>query len=315
MPKRGRPRKGQPLFTVKIFVEYTSDSDSDNNNVQHNVNEIQLGSLRSFRRHAELDTQGTSGNQPHQDMGISQEDQDQHVDQQIGERQENVETISVDQQQDIDKQAEERHADFFVDDTNSEDDEYVNDTVIEVVNDTVIEVEEHHAESTHSDDQQQPHGEHNEYQGQENDYSHLSDSERDFMNDEDENHDYNTVFNNLKSEWILTEIDHCVSKSASEAFWKLGLKYFTKLANAAGRKKKTPIFKSIRRKMYADLLPPVQLEIGYKNKDTGEIEIVKDTITPMKKYCSTKYEKLYEIGTVKVSIKNESQKKHFFFPI
>lgn len=35
MSGRGRPRKNQPLYTVQDWIEYTSDSDSDTNNVQN----------------------------------------------------------------------------------------------------------------------------------------------------------------------------------------------------------------------------------------------------------------------------------------
>lgn len=37
MSRRGRPKKSQPLYTVQDLIEYTSDSDSDYNNVQSNV--------------------------------------------------------------------------------------------------------------------------------------------------------------------------------------------------------------------------------------------------------------------------------------
>lgn len=56
--------------------------------------------------------------------------------------------------------------------------------------------------------------------------------------------------------------------------------------------------------MYDDLVPEVSLEIGYKDKTTGEITVVKDTITPLKQFGTSKYEKLYEIGTVKVRSRN-----------
>lgn len=36
MSGRGRPRKDQPLFLIKDLIEYTSDSDSDYNNLQNN---------------------------------------------------------------------------------------------------------------------------------------------------------------------------------------------------------------------------------------------------------------------------------------
>lgn len=115
-----------------------------------------------------------------------------------------------------------------------------------------------------------------------------------------EEEDYTTVFENLKSKWLLAEIDHCVSKTASEEFWKLGLKFFPILHGALGRKKKTPQFKTIRRRMHDELVPKIELEIAYKNRSSGEIKIIKDTKTPSKQYNSASYEKLYEIGTVKV---------------
>lgn len=37
MPKKGRPRKPRLLYHVKNWIEYTSDSDSDFNNVHRNV--------------------------------------------------------------------------------------------------------------------------------------------------------------------------------------------------------------------------------------------------------------------------------------
>lgn len=49
MSKRGRPRKIQSVYSVQNWIEYTSDSDSDNNNVQQNRSyEIEEGSLQSI---------------------------------------------------------------------------------------------------------------------------------------------------------------------------------------------------------------------------------------------------------------------------
>ena len=51
MSKRGRPRKNKTLFTVRNWIEYTSDSDSDSNNIQQNVPyEITEGPLQLKRR-------------------------------------------------------------------------------------------------------------------------------------------------------------------------------------------------------------------------------------------------------------------------
>ena len=112
--------------------------------------------------------------------------------------------------------------------------------------------------------------------------------------------DYNTIFEKLKSDWMLTEIGHSVSKTASEAFWKLGLKYFTKLKSAPGNKK-TPMFKSIRNNIYKDMVPRIDLQIGFKDRTTGEVTVVNDTVTPMKRFSPSKYEKLFEIATIPVS--------------
>ena len=38
---RGRPRKNRPLYAIKDWVEYTSDSDSDCNNIHQNLEHVQ----------------------------------------------------------------------------------------------------------------------------------------------------------------------------------------------------------------------------------------------------------------------------------
>ena len=127
-----------------------------------------------------------------------------------------------------------------------------------------------------------------------------------FQNDElsennlDEFEDYETVLSELKSKWLLAEIDHSVSKCASEAFWKIGLQFFHRLHLASGRKK-TCLFNSIRRQMYKDKVPDINIEIGYKDKTSGEVVVVNETVTPIKRFPQSKYEKLYEIGTIQVS--------------
>ena len=56
--------------------------------------------------------------------------------------------------------------------------------------------------------------------------------------------------------------------------------------------------------MYKDLIPEIHIEIAYKDRASGEIVIVNDTITPLKRFPMAKFEKLYEIGTLKVSMCN-----------
>lgn len=125
------------------------------------------------------------------------------------------------------------------------------------------------------------------------------DSEPDPDDPNIEGEDYDTILEQLKSAWLLTEVKHKVSKTATDHFWRTALQFFPKLKSAHGDKK-TNQFKSYRKNMYEDLMPPISLEIGYKNRTTGIIEVVNETYTPIKRYPPSQYEKLFEIATVKV---------------
>lgn len=284
MPRRGRPRKRKSLFSVRNYIEYTSDSDSDVNNIHQNVSyEIKHGSLQSI----------ATGNQH------------QHQHQQIS-----VDAISVDEEQAI--SANDEQLQIHVD---AEVEQYISTG-------ESIPVEHDFGEYI-SEAEEQPiyvHGA-NDLEMDNNDAINIepqlliddvhdigreqisSDEEADLESINGEEEHYNDILKELKSQWLLTEIDHCVSKTASEAFWKLSLLYFSKLANAIGKKKKTPLFKSIRKNMITDLVPKVDLEIGYRNRTSGEILVVKDTTTPLKRFPLDKFEKIYEIGTMDVSSK------------
>lgn len=82
-------------------------------------------------------------------------------------------------------------------------------------------------------------------------------------------------------------------------FWRTALKLFPALKSSPGNKP-THQFKTIRNKLY-DIVPDATLEIGYKNKATGEIKVVKALSTPVSQYSPADYEKLFEIASVKVS--------------
>ena len=53
--------------------------------------------------------------------------------------------------------------------------------------------------------------------------------------------------------------------------------------------------------MYKNLLPNLDIQIAYKEKTSGDVVTVNETSTPLKRYPQSRYEKLYEIGTVQVS--------------
>lgn len=117
-------------------------------------------------------------------------------------------------------------------------------------------------------------------------------------------HSYNTILRKLANDWIVTEIQHHVSKAASDAFFELGKKWFHVLFEAKYREgvsKKTPQFVHIRRRLYDKYTPPVRMEIGYRNKESGLVEIQKDLLsTPTSKFPPSQFQKLYEIASVEV---------------
>ena len=326
MPKRGRPRKAHSLFTVKNFIEYTSDSDSDNNNVLQNVpfelespildirpeESISAATPHEFHDQGQSDAnefhdRGQSNDNEFHDRGQSDANEFHDRGQSANEQGESIAEEIEDEVESIAEQIQdegESIAEEIQDEGESIAEEIIDEgeSIAEQIQDEGESIAEEIQEQRIPEERQNTADPHDEVQVElQNDHDDLpdySDIDNEFI---DDGQDYSTIFKELKSQWMQTEILHCVSKTASEAFWKLGMVYFTKLAHAS-RKKKIPVFRTIRDKMYNDLVPPVHLEIGYKNKESGEIEIVNDTVTPVKRYSSTKYEKLYEIGTVKVNI-------------
>lgn len=72
--------------------------------------------------------------------------------------------------------------------------------------------------------------------------------------------------------------------------------------HAQGVQRKIPQFDHIRRTLAQNYSPPVHMEIAYKNKETDQVTIVKDTITPKSRFPPHRFEKMFEIATVKVNI-------------
>ena len=116
--------------------------------------------------------------------------------------------------------------------------------------------------------------------------------------------DYVTLLENFSEKWVSMELDHTVSKIASDDFWRLACEFLPKIVYARSAQnvtRKLPQFSHIRKKLYNDNVPEVTLEIGYKNKDTDEVTVVTDTITPIKQYPPNQFEKMFEIASVKVT--------------
>ena len=124
--------------------------------------------------------------------------------------------------------------------------------------------------------------------------------------------DYNTILTKLKRDWLFTELDHKVSKSCSDAFWKLALKMIPPLYESKKCQKisrKVAQFAHIRKQLYDELAPRVDLQIAYKNNSTGEITVTNDTITQVKNFPPNEFTKQYEIASVDAKEMVKVQKK------
>ena len=157
-----------------------------------------------------------------------------------------------------------------------------------------------------------PNGDDALHDGNEDQHYEMDDDIEDFVPmEEDEDDDvFENGFNNylailteLSRQWILIEVDHRVSKQASEEFWRLANDLFPKLYDAKGdRGRKIPQFCHIRRKLYEQKVPPVKMEIAYKSKETGEVTVVANvTKTPVSRFPANTHRRLYEIASVDVS--------------
>ena len=143
-----------------------------------------------------------------------------------------------------------------------------------------------------------------EYFVRENDDSNFSEDEFEdiFV---PENDDYLTILKQLSKDWLLTEIGHEVSKVCSDKFWAIAMKGMHLLYVSKERqkiKRKVPQFTQIRKKMYDDHSPKVEMQVAFKEKTTGNITVVNDSKTPLGNYPATQFKKIYEIASVDVII-------------
>ena len=116
---------------------------------------------------------------------------------------------------------------------------------------------------------------------------------------------FSYILNQFSEEWIVNETDHNVSKRASSAFWSSATKWMIPLSSAfmKEKKKKFPQLPNIRKKLVKQNVPPVSMDTGYVHKETGKLTVVSGSDrTPTLNFPRNQYEKVFEIGSVKVLI-------------
>ena len=115
---------------------------------------------------------------------------------------------------------------------------------------------------------------------------------------------YQAILHELSKKWLMIEVEHRVSKEASNEFWSTANKLFHEMYVAKGDLgKKIPQFPVLREKLYCKNTPEVRMDIAYQCKENGEITIAKDvTSAPVSRFPPCTYRKLYEIASVDVRI-------------
>ena len=104
----------------------------------------------------------------------------------------------------------------------------------------------------------------------------------------------------MSKKWLFHQLKHHVSATACNSFWELAFKYVPLVLS--NRRKKVPGFVQQRKKLYDDYCPPVHMEFTYRNKEDDTIIKYEGKTAPLKQFRNVqKYEKLYELGHVKVN--------------
>ena len=145
------------------------------------------------------------------------------------------------------------------------------------------------------------------------------------LNDEEEADDdipfpdtYEELVRQLGHLFVESTVRHNVSLAGACYLWRIAFKWIGPILGKKeqeGITRKTPQLKHLRRKILKDIVPPVNIRMAFLNLETKEIETTSSEVGPHKAYSDvTKYEKLYEITSVKIKdilkIHSQSCTKH-----
>ena len=82
-------------------------------------------------------------------------------------------------------------------------------------------------------------------------------------------------------------MNHKVSATATNEFWKIAKEFWPKLMEAKEEEqitKKKPLFQNQRKKLNNAYCPEIHMEFGYLNVNTGIVHKVQSHTTPIKDY-------------------------------
>ena len=300
-----------------VITEEHVHTDEDQENSSEVSEDVQERQEDDRENHEDVQERQEDGRESHEDIPERHDDdrnshedvQEQHAD--VPERREDdldVESMdleSVDSLEPIHDEVDLHHVDDEADldhvddeaDLDHVDDEAVLDHVDDEAVDEVLPNLENYLFPYNDEDEEEDEDLEEEEEG---DQIHGSDEE---YHDED---DYDVILTHLSKEWLKIELNHQVSKVATQTFWELGKKWFHRMFLAKQSQnisKKTPSFVHIRRKMNLNYVPPITLELAYQDKRTGEFSVVEESITPRARFPPHEYTKVWEIAHVQVTLR------------
>ena len=181
-----------------------------------------------------------------------------------------------------------------------------------------VEDLEEHEDEQHLEEEDEEEGEEEEYFEEHEDEPNLEGLEEQEQGEEEEGEEeegeeeqeeedensYHGVLSKLSKQWLCSQMTHNVSAKATNAMWDLAMEYIPRLASIKKEQnltRKTPKFIQQRRKLFTQFCPTVHMSFGFKDKLTGETQVVHGYGAPYNSFQrNPQYIKLYEEANVEV---------------
>ena len=113
------------------------------------------------------------------------------------------------------------------------------------------------------------------------------------------------MFQSFSKQWLHAQLTHNVSLSAAKTFWKLSLHHVGELLAKKKEEnitRKIPQFPQVRKNIYKDICPEVEMTVAFRDKNDNSMVFVMDNepqlITQYQR--DPRYQKLYEEAHIKV---------------
>ena len=118
---------------------------------------------------------------------------------------------------------------------------------------------------------------------------------------EDPANEYYSMLQALSEKWLLVELEHTVSKAASNSFWGLATTILPSLFEAKNRlriTRKVPQFVHIRRKLHKQYVPAIHHKTAFQQE--GSQDVIHVDVPGLDPRLNDSHKKIFETATVSV---------------